>query len=252
MLKRCVSLIAFSLLLASGVTSADANPCSNCPCFTPHLYAEGQAGYSFSDWKTSLDNAFQPLTPVEEGTTIINHKSFQHRNGFAGGGDIGYQFNPYVALEFGGFACRKIDYESFTQSTTETDVKSSRNKGTITNWSLYSAAKLNWSPRCISDLNIFAKFGVVFRYGRIKNKNISFDSATTSEKTRLSQGPSMSFPSAIAGGGFQYWIYDGLSINVEYLYLPASVGTTTEIDGFNHFRFPHTHIVTGSICIKFL
>ena len=243
-------------MLGSVVASADCDsdcyPCSDCPCFTPHFYIEGIGGYAFNDWKTSLDDAFQSLTPAEEGTTIINHNSVQHRNGFAGGGNIGYQFNPYFALEFGGFACRKIDYESFAQNTTEADVKLSRNKGSITNWFLYSAARLNWSLRWIPDLDIFTKFGVVFRYGRIKNKNVSFDSATTSEKTLLSQSPSMSFPSAIAGGGFQYWIYDRLSINVQYLYLPASVGTTTEINGFNHFRFPHTHIVTGGICFNFL
>ena len=252
MLKKHISLIAISLLLGSSIASADGNPCSDCPCFTPHLYVEGHAGYAFNDWKTSLDDAFQPLTPEEEGTTIIIHNNAKHHDGLAGGGGIGYQFNPYFALEFGGFACRKVDYECFTQSTIETHEQSARSKGSITNWFLYSAAKLTWSPRWISELDLFAKFGVAFRYGKIKNKNVSFDSAITPETTRLSQSSDMSFPSAIVGGGLQYWICDWLSINAQYLYLPASVGSTTDLAGFDHFRFPHTHIVTCGISFTFL
>lgn len=93
------------------------------------FYVQGDVGYAYTPWQ----NLFGAGTFSE--------------NFFAVGGDIGYQWSRYLAVEFGGF---------WHNNTTFAGV-------TLSDWFLFSALKLMAPLPWIDGVDIYGKAGAAYR-----------------------------------------------------------------------------------------
>ncbi len=137
------------ILAAAGVvsTSALAGGASNYSAPAASMAADDQvgmyvgvnAGWDQMDWKNQLGTA-------TDGSWNSAGKS----GSFAVGADVGYSFNQYLALEFGGFWLpNNAKYTNTTTSTLKT-------------WDLYLAGK--GTVPLYDEVNAFGKVGVAYTH----------------------------------------------------------------------------------------
>lgn len=111
------------------------------------VYLEGNIGYASINWNH--------ITSLTFPDTLRSHSNDQ--GGFTGGGDIGYQFNDYVATEMGVFDFQNVN-----------DTDALANTLRIRQWFTYAAFRLSGPVPFISNLEAFLKAGIAYRESDFK------------------------------------------------------------------------------------
>lgn len=188
------------------------------PDYTPApsyagIYVEGNIGYAIRNWLQD------PLTPIAILSSISSTSN--GRGGFAGGVDIGYQFNQYFSVE-GGWV-----YLPRAKSTVNNAGSVKINSGIA-----YGAIKL--TAPIYENTYVFGKLGAGYVYNRLSG---SLSSATSSSN----------YWNPLWAAGVQYYFNQNLSINLQYMNV---AGYHRSSD--SNFASPDTHLFTVGLGYKFL
>lgn len=201
------SLGLSGMALAEGHSSADDQS---------GVYVEGGLGYNIlqgdKGYKQGINNATQAAVDASNdinATSTAASKKSQH---FAGRAALGYQFNPYVALEAG------FDYLGNNKySGTFSELSSTYNYNAKTSAIAYDlAAKgilpLSMVSDSLANANLFAKAGAALV--GVKSSYTDSYAGTTTGVTKRKYNIT---PELGAGAGYNF--DNGLGLNVSYTYI---------------------------------
>jgi opacity protein-like surface antigen len=250
MLKKIrLFVLGFFLITATKAICFDTwedSVCTDCsPC--PRYYIEGDLGYAFSDWTTTINHLFPAQT---DSYSAVNIRKFSNkRHGFCWGGDVGYRLNRDFAIEVGAFSLPTVRYN--IRSGTEDSV--TQDKGKFHHWLVYFAGKVIFPVPLLQGLDLFGKFGIAYRAGKITDNETTSNETTSGEVNAKNLTGYFKILQPILGAGAQYYITKSWSINAQYLFAPY--GDINSIDlgpnEVNHHNIPAAHLVTGGIGFHF-
>lgn len=201
---------ATALLLTTGSIFAGGPKIIPQPPVERGFYIDGDIGYASVDW-------LSPLSFIEVGNIYFGSDS-NRRGGFTFGGDIGYQVNRFLAIEFGSYYLPQVNFAHIGSDFLLL------NTFKIDSWLFYAAGKLMAPVPFIDNLDIFFKAGAAFRSVHINSFIIS-EQATS--------GQSESNLNAMLGVGLQYHFTENFSINGQWLHVaeggvrPGDTGLST-------------------------
>lgn len=145
------------------------------------------------------------------GSTNLSNKSYpgsSSSSGIGGGGNVGYKFMPYFALEAG-----------YTQyANTSIKDNTGTKAGTDKHYS-YDLAGKGILPIVDSGVELFAKLG----FGRV-NSHVTINSDTAASNIGLSSS-SHTAGGLFYGGGIQYYVMPELAVNAQWEQAQGSSST---------------------------
>jgi len=109
------------------------------------VYVDLNLGYAFQDWE-GIGNILGGVGFVTWGDNA--------QGGFAGSVDLGYQWNQYLAAEFGYWYLPQANFTVLPGGVGAS--------GSINNYALYLAAK--FMAPVMDNLDLFFKAGLAYRY----------------------------------------------------------------------------------------
>lgn len=184
------------------------------PDYTPApsyagIYAEGNIGYAIHNW-------------LQDGSTNGLSSTSNGRGGFAGGVDVGYQFNQYFSVEGGWVYLPR--FKTTINHTTALKV----NSGIA-----YGAVKV--TAPIYENTYIFGKLGAGYVYNR------------ASGDLRSSATNKSDYWNPLWAAGVQYYFNQNLSINVQYMNIAGYHKASS-----SNFASPETHLFTVGLGYKFV
>lgn len=193
-----------------GVTAAlaggpDVAPADN------GAYVDLNLGYGFQDWQ-GIANLI--ITPTRSRVWGDNSTG-----GFAGSVDLGYQWNQYLAAEFGYWYLPQASY-------TNTPAGGVAVGGNVSNYALYLAAK--FMAPVMDNLDLFFKAGLAYRYANQTTAAGPLNAPANNTQTNIT--PTFS-------GGIQYNYTPNWRFNVMYTYISSNAGAPT----------PNVHLITAGV-----
>jgi len=214
-----MSLCSISAVFAGGPMDAVAPPE---PVDYSGVYVDLSAGYANVNWSSSTIGVLNGFSPTVNGAPNGNA-----RGGFSGGGDIGYQINRYLGLEFAWYSLPKV--------TGVSDVAMTLPAVTIRSWVADFALKMMapiWGK-----LDIFAKVGPSYRSLRYTG---------TGSITAGFGGQKDQYWSVMFAAGLQYWLDQNWVISAQYLHFAEYTR-----GGNVNRQAPTAHLYMGSVGYKF-
>lgn len=254
MSKKLLSLVKFGTILGTTLITNSVfagGPELPPPCL-PAIYIEANFGYEFSAWD---DEVAQLSSTGKQNQARVKDIVRLHnsRGGFAWGGDVGYQFNPYLAVELGAYNLQTFRAEVFVQQGPVPDQNPPNasflsSKLRFSNWIAYLAGKLILPITFFDGLDLFVKGGVAYRSGQFRRDDFN-DTGVFQGTTRTS----LSDFRPIIGAGVQYHLYQNWLINAQYLYVPDgnSRSQVDLVDSSDFVTTPASHIIVGGIGYMF-
>lgn len=163
-----ISTFAF----AGGEFAPAPAPVAGCDMGNPNFYVGGRVGYGNNYW----DNLDYDIAFVDyDGDRIRATRSTKH-TGFAGGVEIGYAFNKFLAVEAGfmGLPRAKVNHQyTVNGQPFVTTFNGVPNYGyfdrSINNYAFDISGKISISFLGVDNVGLFAKAGVGFLQSRFKH-----------------------------------------------------------------------------------
>lgn len=211
-------LLGAAGIASLGMTAALAGGPDMAPAPDSGVYVGVSAGYAIHDIRSDMGS----VTP----STAIAWND-RARGGFSFGADIGYQFNRYVAAEFGYWylpdaRATLTARPGFAFLNTATTIKS---------YALYLAAKV--MVPLYDSLDVFMKGGLAYRNSTgVPALNAIGVGLRTTVPTFESKTIEPMF-----AGGLAYHFDENWSVNVQYTYLGS----------VDRSQIPAAHIFTGGV-----
>lgn len=242
MLKKWLSLssIASAIVVTAGLAGGPKLP-PPVPCL-PAIYIEGNIGYEFTAWDDEINllSFRKPKNMIPRisasGELIAVHHG---KGGFAWGGALGYQINPFFAVEIGAYNLQSVHANAY-----DPRVFTLSHRIKLRNWLGYAAGKLLLPIIFFDGLDLFVKGGIAYRDGQFRDD--SYDTVTGVFRGRETSSYSGFRP--IIGAGAQYHLTQNWIINAQYLYIPdGNSRTQYDLVETQYLTAPQTHIITGGI-----
>ncbi len=221
--KKLIALTVVSVASIATVSVGLAGEPEYTPSYTG-FYIEGNAGYVYHPWLNDVTTFFGAV--YSTGFVTGNSRG---NGGFAGGVDLGYQFNEYVSIEAGWMYLAR----------TSVTFAPALGGGTVSvNSGLAYAAFKGMAP-IYENTYIFGKLGGAYTYNTFSLGIQSSNGVTNVTNTN--------FWNPMFAAGLQYYFTPEWSINFQYAYVPGyrrSSGTKTIA--------PDSQLITAGIGYKFL
>ncbi|AKQ33864.1 outer membrane beta-barrel protein [Candidatus Coxiella mudrowiae] len=185
------------------------------------VYVEGNVGYVYRPWKSDVTTL-----PGTLNNLGVLSSSSRGNGGFTFGGDLGYQFNQYFAVEGGWFYLPKA---KFTINPTTFTIK-----GGIPYAALKAMAPI------YENTYVFGKLGVAYTY------NQSSAASVTSDLINFIS-PRSNYWNPLFSVGVQYYFTPNWSVNAQYTFVPGYRSASS-----SRFVAPVADLFTVGIGYKFL
>src|SRR3990167_10005856 len=143
---------SFSLLTSTAVFAEGGQYLPEDTCAENGLYIDGMLGYAQTNWKSTVGNVT---------STDVSLNWSRGDGSFAGGADMGYQFNRFIGAEFGGF--------SWQQWTATGLIAGVSLAATGRTYAVYVAAKFTVPLFNFDNWDLYAKAGAGFQHFNISN-----------------------------------------------------------------------------------
>lgn len=193
------------------------------------IYAEGNLGYAYHSWLKDAST----IVGFAKQTAVLGSAS-RGNGGFTVGGDLGYQFNQYLAVEGGWYYLPKLKFT--------TNIKiSSLAPGTynVKSGIAYGAFK-GMAPVYINTY-VFGKLGVAYAYNQSS-------AALPTLKPPFNVTSRSNFWNPLFAAGVQYCFTPNCSVNAQYNFVPGYRGAS-----YSRFStVPVMHLFTIGLGYKFL
>lgn len=221
-----------TIAMAGGPTQA-AMPVEP-DAFQNSLYVDLQLGYAQSNWTGNNTNKIMGASAVSLYSPTSNGNG-----GFTVGADLGYNITQHIAAELGWFYLPKV-----SGSTTGNAVGGTTATGTasVSSGFAYAAAKL--TVPAMTDLNLFGKVGVAYRY---------LTYSVPSAIANLTGNPAGNGNnwSALFGAGLQY-MWNSWTLGAQYTYLPGNANVNNGNTSYGAPNaVPEANLYTGFLGYKF-
>ncbi|WP_304986037.1 outer membrane beta-barrel protein [Coxiella-like endosymbiont] len=192
------------------------------------VYVEGNVGYVYRPWKSDVTTL-----PGTLNNLGVLSSSSRGNGGFTFGGDLGYQFNQYFAVEGGWFYLPKA---KFTINPTTFTIKATT--FTIKGGLPYAALKA--MVPIYENTYVFGKLGLAYSYNRSSSALVSSDLTNfVSDRS--------SYWNPLFAVGVQYYFTPNWSVNAQYTFVPGYRSAFS-----TRFVAPVAHLFTVGIGYKFL
>ncbi|PHQ78523.1 MAG: hypothetical protein COB66_08735 [Coxiella sp. (in: Bacteria)] len=213
-IKKLLVLSAAGLAAAASTVAFAGGPDDMGPPvdhFTPSIYVEANAGYSFADWKRLIEN-----TDTIWANSPTTMKSGEE-GGFAGGLDVGFNIYKHLAVELGGYWLPYVKGTS-NGSAPPTSPSAGSSKGNQNNFMAYLAAKFSFAVPYVDGLDVFTKVGAMWRGMGNGGMPVS------------SYGGLHDYWNVIYGAGFGYDImHSGFTANLQWMHMPGYLGGSGQV-----------------------
>ncbi|QTS83837.1 outer membrane protein [Coxiella endosymbiont of Amblyomma nuttalli] len=228
--KKLVTL-ATAGIASVGVTSAALAGGSDyvpAPSYAG-IYVEGNSGYTYRPWLKDAST----IVGFAKQTAVLGNAS-RGNGGFTFGGDLGYQFNQYFAIESGWYYLPKLKFT--------TDVKiSPLVAGTYDVKSGIAYGAFKGMAPIYANTYVFGKLGVAYTYNRSS-------AALPTLKAPFNVASRSNFWNPLFSAGVQYHFTSNWSVNAQYTFVPGYRGASS-----NRFStVPATNLFTVGLGYKFL
>jgi len=188
--KKLLILAAAGLVSTSALAGGASNysaPAAMSSEDQVGLYVGVNAGWAENNWKSAAGNHGGSWNSAG-GTSGT----------FAGGVDVGYSFNEWLALELGGWWLpSEAKYTGTAGGTSKWQT-----------WDVYLAGK--GTVELYEDLNVFGKFGVAYTRVAYTSGAVVTDHATTSNQNNWEP---------LFGVGLSYNFAQDWDVNAQYMYI---------------------------------
>ena len=218
---------AASIGVSSGVLAGEIE-------YTPSyagIYFEGNLGYAARNWINDTSTPYGTTNLTPGALTSVSNG----RGGFAGGGDVGYQFNQYFSVEGGWYYLPSV---SGTFAVAGTPVFTAR----VDSGLAYGAFKM--ATPVYENMSIFGKLGAGYGYNSVSGAIPAAVFLNTNNTGVVTQS---NYWKPLWAVGIQYYFNTNLSINFQYMNTAGYHSSSG-----NNFAAPDTNLFTAGVGYKFL
>ena len=202
------------------------------------MYVGSNLGYAYRPWLKDAST----IVGFAKQAAVLGSAS-RGNGGFTFGGDLGYQFSQYFAVEGGWYYLPELKF------TTNAKISPSKISplvaGTydVKSGMAYGAFK-GMAPVC-ANTYIFSKLGVAYTYNR---SSAASSVALPTLEAPFSVAPRSNFWNPLFAAGIQYYFTPNWSVNAQYTFVPGYRGVSSS----RFAAVPAIHLFTVALGYKFL
>lgn len=193
------------------------------------IYVEGNLGYAYRPWRKDAST----IVGFAKQAALLGSSS-RGDGGFTFGGDLGYQFNQYFAIEGGWYYLPRLEFTTNTKIAQLVAGTYSVKSGMT-----YGALKA-MAPVC-ANTYVFGKLGAAYTYDQ-------GSAALPTRKAPSTLASRSNFWNPLFVTGVQYYFTPNWSVSAQYAFVPGYRRASSS----RFANVPVTHLFTVGLGYKFL